>query len=368
MIAAAVDTAQTSGGQEPLRVRGKPLHFWLAQFVAPIPVRPLQPERVDFDHLLLFSDRQFLAGAPPWLEELCRFLAGQRPDEPSLWGAQGSPLVAVSRAFYEHHRDRFRPGVFQQLQTLPALRQLPVQTAWPMIEPESEPLRLDQAIVNFQLRELRRHDVSVEDGGQFYLEGGIPIGAGTRIASGAVIRGQSEIGLKVSIGPHCVIENSLIGNNCILLTGTVICDSRLEEDVQIGPYTHLRAGAVVKRGAKMGNFVEMKKSVLGEGSKSMHLAYIGDATVGKNVNIGAGTITCNYDGEKKNSTVIEDNVFIGSGTELVAPVTVHKNSYVGAGSTITDDVPENALAIARQRQRNILGWVLRKKKKKSLSP
>jgi bifunctional UDP-N-acetylglucosamine pyrophosphorylase/glucosamine-1-phosphate N-acetyltransferase len=107
----------------------------------------------------------------------------------------------------------------------------------------------------------------------------------------------------------------------------------------------------------------MKKSVLGQGSKAMHLTYIGDAQVGKNVNIGAGTITCNYDGVKKNPTIIEDNVFIGSGTELVAPLMVHRNSYIGAGSTITEDVPQNALALARQRQTNIPNWVLRKKKK-----
>jgi bifunctional UDP-N-acetylglucosamine pyrophosphorylase/glucosamine-1-phosphate N-acetyltransferase len=133
--------------------------------------------------------------------------------------------------------------------------------------------------------------------------------------------------------------------------------------VQLGPYCHLRNGSLVQAGAKMGNFVEMKKSVLGRGSKAMHLSYIGDATVGRKVNIGAGTITCNYDGMKKNPTCIGDNVFIGSGTELVAPLTVHSDSYVAAGSTITEDVPRYALAVARQRQKNIAGWVLRKKKK-----
>ena len=128
--------------------------------------------------------------------------------------------------------------------------------------------------------------------------------------------------------------------------------------MQLGPYCHLRNGTLVKAGAKMGNFVEMKKSVMGRDSKAMHLTYVGDARVGRKVNIGAGTITCNYDGEKKNPTVIGDNVFIGSGTELVAPVTIHGDSYVGAGSTITEDVPRHALAVARQRQKNIPGWVL----------
>ena len=110
----------------------------------------------------------------------------------------------------------------------------------------------------------------------------------------------------------------------------------------------------------MGNFVEMKKSILGKGSKSMHLTYLGDTEVGEEVNIGAGTITCNYDGVNKNKTIIEDNVFIGSGTELVAPVAIRKNSYVGAGSTITEEVPENSLGIARQRQQNIVDWVKQK--------
>jgi len=147
------------------------------------------------------------------------------------------------------------------------------------------------------------------------------------------------------------------------LPGSVVTDSILEENVRIGPYTHLRNGAVVKKGAKMGNFVEMKKSVLGEGSKSMHLTYIGDAEIGEKVNIGAGTITCNFDGVKKNKTVIEDGVFIGSGVELVAPVVIRKNSYVGAGSTITHEVPEDSLAVARGKQRNMPGWVKRKKHK-----
>ncbi len=113
----------------------------------------------------------------------------------------------------------------------------------------------------------------------------------------------------------------------------------------------------------MGNFVEMKKSVLGKGSKAMHLTYIGDADVGEKVNIGAGTITCNYDGVNKNKTVIGDNSFIGSGTELVAPVKIGRNCYVAAGSTVTEEVPINSLAVAREKQRNIIDWVLRKRKK-----
>jgi bifunctional UDP-N-acetylglucosamine pyrophosphorylase/glucosamine-1-phosphate N-acetyltransferase len=195
------------------------------------------------------------------------------------------------------------------------------------------------------------------------VEGSVPIGEGARIASGVVIKGASKIGKNTVLYPHVYIENSIIGDNCTVLPGCIVNDSTLENNVQIGPYTHLRNSALVREGAKMGNFVEMKKSTLGKGSKAMHLSYIGDAEVGEKVNIGAGTITCNYDGVNKNKTVIEDNVFIGSGTELVAPVTIRKNSYVAAGSTITEEVPEDSLGVARQKQRNVIDWVKRKRKK-----
>src|SRR5262249_3534952 len=131
-----------------------------------------------------------------------------------------------------------------------------------------------------------------------------------------------------------------------------------------GPYAHLRMGTELASSVKVGNFVEIKKSTLGTDTKSMHLAYLGDATIGKHVNIGAGTITCNYDGEKKHPTVIEDDVFIGSDSQLIAPVTIRKGAYVAAGSSITDDVPPHSLAITRGRQTVKDGWVAEKKKKK----
>ncbi|MCP4221686.1 MAG: hypothetical protein GY765_44095 [bacterium] len=223
---------------------------------------------------------------------------------------------------------------------------------------------IENRVKDFQARLLTADGIIIEDFNHFYIEGLPAIGEGTRIASGVIIKGDCSIGKNVTLYPNVYIENGSVGDNCVVLPGCVIRDSQLECSVTIGPYTHLRNGALVKEGAKMGNFVEMKKSVLGKGSKSMHLSYIGDATVGEKVNIGAGTITCNYDGVNKNKTLIEDNVFIGSGTQLVAPVTVEKNSYVGAGSTITSDVPIDSLAIARQKQRNIIDWVKRKREKK----
>jgi bifunctional UDP-N-acetylglucosamine pyrophosphorylase/glucosamine-1-phosphate N-acetyltransferase len=141
----------------------------------------------------------------------------------------------------------------------------------------------------------------------------------------------------------------------------VVREARLEDDASIGPFAHLRPGAVLRRAAKVGNFVEMKKAELGEGSKANHLSYLGDAKIGKGVNIGAGTITCNYDGHKKYDTVIGDDVFIGSDTQLVAPVTIGKGAVIAAGATITADVPPDTLAIARVQQINRPGWASRQR-------
>jgi bifunctional UDP-N-acetylglucosamine pyrophosphorylase/glucosamine-1-phosphate N-acetyltransferase len=235
-----------------------------------------------------------------------------------------------------------------------------LESSYKTLELKRDFRRIESFIINFQVMELVKNRVVVEDYNNFYIEGLVPIGEGTRISTGVVIKGTSKIGSNVALYPNAYIENSIIGDNCVVLPGSIVRDSTLENDVQIGPYTHLRNGALVKEGAKLGNFVEMKKSILGKGSKSMHLTYLGDTEVGEKVNIGAGTITCNYDGVTKNKTIIEDNVFIGSGTELVAPVVIRKNSYVGAGSTITEEVPENSLGIARQRQENKVDWVKQK--------
>ncbi len=192
----------------------------------------------------------------------------------------------------------------------------------------------------------------------------------------------ASIGRDTVIYPNTYIEgNTVIGKNCVILPGVRVCDSRIGDGVTIkdntlieesriargaviGPFAHLRPGSNIGSRAKIGNFVEIKKSNIGEGSKASHLSYIGDADVGKDVNIGAGTITCNYDGKNKSRTVIESGVFIGSDTQLVAPVKVKKGAYVAAGATVTKDVPEGALAISRSKQVNLLGWVKNKAGKK----
>jgi bifunctional UDP-N-acetylglucosamine pyrophosphorylase/glucosamine-1-phosphate N-acetyltransferase len=158
------------------------------------------------------------------------------------------------------------------------------------------------------------------------------------------------------------IVDSVVGDRVTLLNFCVITTARIENDVRIGPFANLRPETVIRAGAQIGDFVELKKTVMGPGSKANHLAYLGDATIGEGVNIGAGTITCNYDGVRKNPTFIEDGAFIGSDSQLVAPVRIGRRAYVAAGSTITKDVPAGALGVARGRQENKEGWVDRKKR------
>ncbi|MBL4867409.1 MAG: bifunctional UDP-N-acetylglucosamine diphosphorylase/glucosamine-1-phosphate N-acetyltransferase GlmU, partial [Pseudomonadales bacterium] len=164
------------------------------------------------------------------------------------------------------------------------------------------------------------------------------------------------IGSGVCIGPNCTITNSRIGDNVIIKANSVIEDAVIAANCEIGPFARVRPGTEMAAGAKIGNFVETKKSFIGEGSKVSHLTYIGDATIGKNVNVGAGTITCNYDGMNKFQTIIGDGAFIGSNTALVAPVEIGVGATIGAGSTIGKNAPENKLTLTRARQITIDNW------------
>ena len=183
-----------------------------------------------------------------------------------------------------------------------------------------------------------------------YIDAGVQIGADTVIASGCYLLGNTKIGPNCTLESSVYITNSTIANDVTLKLGTYIEESEVAENCQLGPYAHLRPKSVLKKGAKVGNFSEIKKAVIGEGSKVNHLSYIGDTQMGAGVNVGAGTITCNYDGKNKHTTVIEDHVFIGSNVNFVAPVTVHEYAKIGAGSTITKEVSAQGLAIARSRQ------------------
>ncbi len=191
---------------------------------------------------------------------------------------------------------------------------------------------------------LMESGVTLYDPDNTYIEEGVEIGRDTVILPGCMIVGKTVIGERCSIGPNCRIQNSQIANEC-LIQESVIIDSDIGESNQIGPFAHLRPATVTDKSVKIGNFVETKKSVVGEGSKISHLSYVGDSTLGKKVNIGAGTITCNYDGVKKNPTVIKDGAFIGSNTNLIAPVTVGEGARTGAGSVVRKDVPDYTVAV-----------------------
>ena len=201
------------------------------------------------------------------------------------------------------------------------------------------------------------------DTSSVYISTDVKINKGTIIYPNVHLEGNTRIGRGCTIYPNVRVQDSIIGDGVIIKDSTLIEGSLVKRKASIGPFAHIRPGSEIGEEVKIGNFVEVKKSVIGSHTKASHLTYLGDSKVGKNVNIGAGTITCNYDGYKKHVTIVEDDVFIGSDSQLIAPVKIGKGAYVGAGSTITNDVPSLALGMGRTRQINIKDWVLRKKLK-----
>jgi len=210
--------------------------------------------------------------------------------------------------------------------------------------------------------ELMASGVTIEDSATTYIDPDVAVGADTIIHPGVSLEGTTTIGRECEIHTGARIVDSRIGDRVVIFNHCVITSSTVATDGRVGPFAHLRPGSDIRDGARVGNFVELKKTVLGAGSKSMHLAYLGDATIGTKVNVGAGTITCNYDGEKKYPTVIEDGAFIGSDSQLVAPVKIGKDAYVGSGTTVREDVPGGALAVSAGKQRNIEDWAKKRKK------
>jgi bifunctional UDP-N-acetylglucosamine pyrophosphorylase/glucosamine-1-phosphate N-acetyltransferase len=195
------------------------------------------------------------------------------------------------------------------------------------------------------------------------IDADVEIGADTVIEPFVQIIGKTKIGADCRIRSYSVITNCEIGDNVVIKPGCIMEDSVVRSGALLGPYSHLRPGSVIGEGAHVGNFVETKKTKLGKGSKANHLTYLGDAEIGDGVNVGAGTITCNYDGVNKHQTIIEDGVFVGSDSTLVAPVRLGKGAYVGAASCITEDVPADALALARGRQVTKDGWAAKRRSK-----
>jgi bifunctional UDP-N-acetylglucosamine pyrophosphorylase / glucosamine-1-phosphate N-acetyltransferase len=203
---------------------------------------------------------------------------------------------------------------------------------------------------------LLENGVTVTDPHRIDVRGALQVGTDTIIDPNFVSEGKVTLGNNVVIESNVIIRNSAIGDNCHIKANTIIEDATLAKNVSVGPFARLRPGTKLSDNVQIGNFVETKNIKMAEGSKAGHLTYLGDANIGKNVNVGAGTITCNYDGANKHLTVIEDNVFVGSDSQLVAPVTIGKNVTIAAGTTVTKDVEANSLVISRTKQKSIEGY------------
>ena len=209
------------------------------------------------------------------------------------------------------------------------------------------------------INSLRKNGVDIPCTDGIIISPDCTIGKGTTILPSTIITANSSIGAGCVLGPSSYIENSRIGNN-VVFNNSQIRNAEIKDNANIGPFVHIRPDSVIGNNVHLGNFVEVKNSLIDSGTSVSHLTYVGDSDVGKNVNFGCGVVTVNFNGKTKNRTVIKDCAFIGCNTNLIAPVTVGENSYTAAGSTITQDVPDNSLAIARERQTNKYGWVKEK--------
>ncbi|MBM4394179.1 MAG: bifunctional UDP-N-acetylglucosamine diphosphorylase/glucosamine-1-phosphate N-acetyltransferase GlmU [Deltaproteobacteria bacterium] len=220
---------------------------------------------------------------------------------------------------------------------------------------------VEAALHRRKARELMAAGVTIRQPATVMIDVDCAVGPDSEVWPGVEMHAGTVVGAGCSIGRGCVLTNVRIGDGVAVKPYCVMTDAVVEDEAQMGPFSHLRPASVVRRGAHVGNFVEMKKTVLGPGAKANHLTYLGDCTVGAKANIGAGTITCNYDGVHKLPTEIGDGAFIGSDTQLVAPVKVGKDAYVAAGATIVKDVPDGALAITRVEQKNVEGYTARRR-------
>jgi bifunctional UDP-N-acetylglucosamine pyrophosphorylase/glucosamine-1-phosphate N-acetyltransferase len=224
--------------------------------------------------------------------------------------------------------------------------------------------QLDRLLRTTRNEALMRSGVTIRFPDEVQIDADVRVGQDCVIERGVRLSGSTQLGPRCHLEEGAIVTNSVLGEGVHVKPYCVVDGSTLGNDVQVGPFAHLRPGTLLEDAVKIGNFVETKKAHMGRGSKASHLSYLGDCELGKDVNVGAGTITCNYDGVNKHQTVLEDGVFIGSDTQLVAPVRVGRGAYVGAGTTVTEDVPAGALAISRTKQTNVEGWVARKAPRK----
>ena len=230
------------------------------------------------------------------------------------------------------------------------------------INSRSELAEASRIVRQTKNEELMAAGVTIEDPATTYVDDGVVVGSDTVIHPGVHLEGRTHIGQACEIHAGVRIVNSVLADRVTVQNFCVINGGSLATGVTVGPFVHIRPDTELGDAVHIGNFVELKKAVLGKGTKAGHHSYLGDAVIGENVNIGAGTITCNYDGARKHQTTIEDGVFVGSDSQLVAPVTIGKGAYIGSGTTVREDVPAGSLAVSGGKQRNIEGWVERKVK------
>jgi bifunctional UDP-N-acetylglucosamine pyrophosphorylase/glucosamine-1-phosphate N-acetyltransferase len=235
---------------------------------------------------------------------------------------------------------------------------------WLGVNDRAQLAQVERVLQARKADQLMAAGVGLADPTRIDIRGKITAGQDVFLDVGVVLEGEVSLGDNVRIEPYVVLRNCSIGSGTVINSFTHIEDASVGEDCQLGPYARLRPGSELAEGVKIGNFVELKNSQMGAGAKANHLAYVGDATVGAGSNIGAGTITCNYDGANKHKTILGDRVFVGSNSTLVAPLTVADDGFVAAGSTVTSDISERQLAVGRAKQRNIDGWKRPTKKPK----
>ena len=226
---------------------------------------------------------------------------------------------------------------------------------------KSELHEIENIFREMKSKDLLEQGITLSDASRVDVRGDVSAGKDCSIDVNVILEGEIKLGTNVSIGPNCYLKDVVISDNVSIEAFSHIVSTQIGADCNVGPYARLREGTVLEDQAKIGNFVETKKTKIGKGSKANHLAYLGDAEVGEDSNIGAGTITCNYDGTNKHKTKIGNKTFVGTNSSLVAPLNIGNNSYIGAGSVITKDVEDDSLAVARGKQSNKSGWAKNKK-------
>ena len=267
-----------------------------------------------------------------------------------------APLFAALRAVPEAgpKRERYLPGILRRYREQGLTVETVVAAADEIrgINSRHELAEAGSLMRCRKNEEMMAAGVTIVDPATAYVDADVDVGPDTVIHPGVILEGRTSIGARCELHAGVRIVNSVVGDDVTVNNHSVIIDADIASAARVGPFAHIRSGSAVGEEAKVGNFVELKKATLGAGAKAGHLSYVGDAAVGAGSNIGAGTITCNFDGAVKQRTTIGEDVFVGSGTQLVAPVTVERGAYVAAGSCITDDVPADALALGRARQVN----------------